>query len=236
MPQNAENSPETVEKNAKTKAIGKLAGTCALVVAVGDETPRFCWCFPMVLAVRQTEAWKAAKQQMDEDYPECFGRRVRRSLAVGFLGLAGGELIFRSTGVATLIVENIHLHILPSLNPDGFSLRRRGNANNIDLNRDFPDQLQGQGVPIAKYCDHCHKKGHTKDTCREIHGKPPNCKPRSRSSAAHHVETTDSQPFSKDQIEFLQKLFGQSSTVSGMPSKGHIAQSGLGIREDDWQC
>ncbi|KAF7821093.1 Retrovirus-related Pol polyprotein from transposon TNT 1-94 [Senna tora] len=79
-------------------------------------------------------------------------------------------------------------------------------------------QLQRQGVPTTKYCDNCHKKGHTKDTCWEIHGKPPNWKPRSRSSAAHHVETTDYQPFSQNQIEFVQKLFG------------------FGIREDDWQC
>ncbi|CAI9771409.1 unnamed protein product [Fraxinus pennsylvanica] len=43
--------------------------------------------------------------------------------------------------LATLIVDNIHLHILPSMNPDGYSLRKRGNANNIDLNRDFPDQF-----------------------------------------------------------------------------------------------
>jgi len=42
---------------------------------------------------------------------------------------------------AKLIVENVHLHLLPSMNPDGFSLRKRGNANNIDLNRDFPDQV-----------------------------------------------------------------------------------------------
>ena len=27
------------------------------------------------------------------------------------------------------------------MNPDGFALRWRGNANNIDLNRDFPDQV-----------------------------------------------------------------------------------------------
>ncbi|XP_050213312.1 carboxypeptidase SOL1 [Mercurialis annua] len=40
-----------------------------------------------------------------------------------------------------MIVESVHLHILPSMNPDGFSLRRRGNANNVDLNRDFPDQF-----------------------------------------------------------------------------------------------
>ncbi|KAL7085636.1 hypothetical protein ACP275_14G292300 [Erythranthe tilingii] len=43
--------------------------------------------------------------------------------------------------LATLIVKDVHLHILPSMNPDGYSLRRRGNANNIDLNRDFPDQF-----------------------------------------------------------------------------------------------
>ncbi|KAL0903833.1 hypothetical protein M5K25_025886 [Dendrobium thyrsiflorum] len=43
--------------------------------------------------------------------------------------------------LATLIVNNVHLHILPSMNPDGFDMRRRGNANNVDLNRDFPDQF-----------------------------------------------------------------------------------------------
>jgi carboxypeptidase D len=32
------------------------------------------------------------------------------------------------------------------MNPDGFALRWRGNANNIDLNRDFPDQV---GTPFC---------------------------------------------------------------------------------------
>ncbi|XP_021737639.1 carboxypeptidase SOL1-like isoform X1 [Chenopodium quinoa] len=43
--------------------------------------------------------------------------------------------------LATFIVKNVHLHILPSMNPDGYALRKRGNAKNIDLNRDFPDQF-----------------------------------------------------------------------------------------------
>lgn len=43
--------------------------------------------------------------------------------------------------LATLIIKNVHLHILPTMNPDGYSLKKRGNANNIDLNRDFPDQF-----------------------------------------------------------------------------------------------
>lgn len=50
-------------------------------------------------------------------------------------------LTFSEMFQAKLIVENVHLHLLPSLNPDGFTLRKRGNANNIDLNRDFPDQV-----------------------------------------------------------------------------------------------
>ncbi|PKI35464.1 hypothetical protein CRG98_044150 [Punica granatum] len=49
--------------------------------------------------------------------------------------------------LAELIVDKVHLHILPSMNPDGFSLRKRGNANDIDLNRDFPDQ----GALVANY-------------------------------------------------------------------------------------
>ncbi|XP_057532033.1 carboxypeptidase SOL1 [Amaranthus tricolor] len=43
--------------------------------------------------------------------------------------------------LADMIIKNVHLHILPSMNPDGFALRKRGNAKNVDLNRDFPDQF-----------------------------------------------------------------------------------------------
>ncbi|KAL8172388.1 hypothetical protein V2J09_024192 [Rumex salicifolius] len=50
--------------------------------------------------------------------------------------------------LATLIVENVHLHILPSMNPDGYELKRRGNAKNVDLNRDFPDQFFGTNNDI----------------------------------------------------------------------------------------
>ncbi|KAL2650169.1 hypothetical protein R1flu_018297 [Riccia fluitans] len=42
---------------------------------------------------------------------------------------------------AKLIVRNMHLHLLPSMNPDGFEDRNRNNANDVDLNRDFPDQF-----------------------------------------------------------------------------------------------
>ena len=43
---------------------------------------------------------------------------------------------------ATNLVNNTSIHIMPSRNPDGFELGQRNNANDVDLNRDFPDQFQ----------------------------------------------------------------------------------------------
>lgn len=39
----------------------------------------------------------------------------------------------------TKLVDTTQIYILPSMNPDGAALIQRGNANWIDLNRDFPD-------------------------------------------------------------------------------------------------
>ena len=43
---------------------------------------------------------------------------------------------------ATNLINNTSIHIMPSMNPDGFELGQRNNANDVDLNRDFPDQFQ----------------------------------------------------------------------------------------------
>jgi hypothetical protein len=39
----------------------------------------------------------------------------------------------------TELVNNTEIYIMPSMNPDGSELGRRGNANWVDLNRNFPD-------------------------------------------------------------------------------------------------
>jgi len=46
------------------------------------------------------------------------------------------------------LLDECEVHILPSMNPDGFEHRRRVNARGMDLNRNFPDRFYGQITPL----------------------------------------------------------------------------------------
>lgn len=77
--------------------------------------------------------------------------------------------------VITKVVSSTRIHIMPSMNPDGYKRAHigdidgvvgRSNAQRVDLNRDFPDQydyLHGRGVPKAP---------ETKAVMRWIHQYP----------------------------------------------------------------
>jgi carboxypeptidase D len=41
----------------------------------------------------------------------------------------------------TRLVNSVHIYIMPTMNPDGYELGTRENANRIDLNRNFPDRF-----------------------------------------------------------------------------------------------
>jgi len=45
------------------------------------------------------------------------------------------------------ILANGSVHLVFSMNPDGFDLKRRGNAHNVDLNRNFPDPIRWDKFP-----------------------------------------------------------------------------------------
>lgn len=49
---------------------------------------------------------------------------------------------YKSDPIAMRIVEGSRLLLIPSMNPDGFTARTRGNANGVDLNRNFPDRFE----------------------------------------------------------------------------------------------
>lgn len=48
---------------------------------------------------------------------------------------------------AARIVKDMHMFLLPTMNPDGYALGQRRNANNFDLNRNFPDRIR-DGLPL----------------------------------------------------------------------------------------
>ena len=41
----------------------------------------------------------------------------------------------------TRILDNTEVHLVPSMNPDGFEVVKRENHNKVDLNRNFPGRL-----------------------------------------------------------------------------------------------
>lgn len=57
---------------------------------------------------------------------------------------------------ATRIIDTIRLHVMPSMNPDGYEisnqqdeLKGRENSHHVDLNRNFPDQYQETKVYLV---------------------------------------------------------------------------------------
>nr|CAN73457.1 hypothetical protein VITISV_007140 [Vitis vinifera] len=88
------------------------------------------------------------------------------------------------------------------------------------------------------WCDHCKKPWHTRETCRKLHGKPPNWKKKnggdgyvfqvSNEDQGNQV-FSDKLPFTKKQIDSLCKLFQSSSLIVNPSSSCSLAQKGKTI-------
>ncbi|TKW19614.1 hypothetical protein SEVIR_4G031700v4 [Setaria viridis] len=117
-------------------AFGSRCSNISRIYSIGKSVNDFpLWVIEISDKPRQKEAEPAFKFIGNVHGDEPVGREVLMHLANWLCDN------YLKDPLATLIVENMHLHILPTMNPDGFALRWRGNANDIDLNRDFPDQF-----------------------------------------------------------------------------------------------
>ncbi|RVX02120.1 hypothetical protein CK203_025356 [Vitis vinifera] len=115
-------------------------------------------------------------------------------------------------------------------NLESLALAVKGNPSNNN------DHRPKKGRP---WCDHCRHPGHTKDTCWKIHGKPADWKPsrfandkegRGNLVSMDEKPSPEPTPFSKEQIEVLQKLFSQSlpAPTPTMVRTGSLAQKADG--------
>ncbi|RVW59644.1 Retrovirus-related Pol polyprotein from transposon RE1 [Vitis vinifera] len=96
------------------------------------------------------------------------------------------------------------------------------------------------------WCDHCRKPGHMKETCWHLHGKPADWKPSRpqqnregqgyTATAEGDTSGTSSNPgpFSKRQLEALQKMFQQTLQSTGTTiGTTSVAQKGLELWKED---
>jgi subtilisin-like proprotein convertase family protein len=75
----------------------------------------------------------------------------------------------------TALVDQTEIWILPSMNPDGTALVSRYNANNVDLNRNFPDQFNDPvDAPAGRAIETQHVMnwgyGHSVNLSANMHG------------------------------------------------------------------
>jgi len=70
-----------------------------------------------------------------------------RELTIRFIEEVGEK--YGKDSEITNLVNNTEIFIMPSMNPDGSERKQRGNANGIDLNRNFPQLGSSDGASMS---------------------------------------------------------------------------------------
>ena len=82
---------------------------------------------------------------------EAFRMGDPRGVTVAVVGVIHGNeeagLLITDELVNMQIPKGVNLWVIPSVNPDGTALDQRGNANKVDLNRNFPFGWARNGQP-----------------------------------------------------------------------------------------
>lgn len=83
-------------------------------------------------------------------------------------------------------------------------------------------QSTQRGQKLSKWCDHCSKRGHTREECWKLHGKPANLdqpKKTDGKGMLAEVPTTDDSRLSTDELLILRKLLEKYNHTSAASSE-----------------
>ncbi|XP_028754215.1 uncharacterized protein LOC114713703 [Neltuma alba] len=137
------------------------------------------------------------------------------------------------------------LSTLPPLREVFFTVRNeesRKRLTSTELRNEpsQPNALMSKGGPQddsrkqSKWCDHCRKRGHTREVCWKLHGKPLK---KGRQDGRGFVGTTDNKKepeFSKEELNLLRKFLEKHDAQETTLAAGYVAHTGSEAREDDW--
>jgi len=105
---------------------------------------------------------------------------------------------------ATEIMQDVEIYIVPRVNPDGFAHMSRSNVNNVDLNRNFPDQYVGEDA------NDYYKKGQNEADDDDSHPSMPRQK-----------ETTAMMNFITSVRPHLVAMLHSGTTICNYPFDGN---------------
>lgn len=129
-----------LDNNALEKHLKGFVSRCKSIsklVEIGRSVDgEKIWALEISNAAGQSEAEPNVKLVGNVHGNEPVGRVLTLGLAEWLCANYGNNKLARR------IVDDLHLWLVPAMNPDGFAANKRENTNNIDLNRDFPDHFQ----------------------------------------------------------------------------------------------
>jgi carboxypeptidase D len=115
--------------------------------AIASANPGIVRLYSIGQSVQGRELWMVKitdNPDVDEDEPEVAyissmhgDEVIGKELCVGLINYLVDN--YGTLSRVTDLVDDTEIWIMPSMNPDGTELGQRYNANNVDLNRDFPD-------------------------------------------------------------------------------------------------
>ena len=125
-------SPENVAQRLKI-ATSKYPNIAQMTSIGKSVQGRDLWVIKISKNVRVNDNRPEFKYIANMHGDEIMGREIMTLLVEDLLTNYGKDQYI------TQLIDTTQIYILPSMNPDGAALAQRGNANWIDLNRDFPD-------------------------------------------------------------------------------------------------
>lgn len=138
-------SPEEIAQ--RLKMVTTRYPQLAQMVSIGKSVKgRDLWVVKISKNVRVNDNRPEFKYIANMHGDEIMGREIMTLLIEDLLTNYGKD------PVVTQLVDTTQIYILPSMNPDGAALVQRGNANWVDLNRDFPDftETDNKNVPDGR--------------------------------------------------------------------------------------